>query len=129
MSGLTESVVVLTGAGVSAESGIPTFRGAGGLWRNHRAIDLATPQAFRRDPKLVWEFYDWRRGLGPTVEVEGEIVQKPWEDLSNQEKLDMVYGASKRLIQAQASTALFDTNLGTARDDTQDYIDEEFGDL
>jgi len=57
------SVAVLTGAGVSAESGVPTFRGEGGLWRNYRAEDLATPQAFRRDPALVWEWYDWRRGL------------------------------------------------------------------
>lgn len=56
-------VVVFTGAGVSAESGIPTFRGAGGLWRQYRATDLATPLAFRRDPKLLWEFYDWRRTL------------------------------------------------------------------
>jgi NAD-dependent deacetylase len=56
-------VCVLTGAGISAESGIPTFRGAGGLWRTYRPEDLATPQAFRRDPKLVWEWYDWRRGL------------------------------------------------------------------
>jgi len=56
-------VVVFTGAGVSAESGIPTFRGAGGLWRNFRAEDLATPEAFARDPKLVWEWYEWRRGL------------------------------------------------------------------
>ena len=53
----------LTGAGVSAESGIPTFRGAGGLWRQFRAEELATPQAFARDPGLVWEWYDWRRGL------------------------------------------------------------------
>jgi len=52
---------VLTGAGVSAESGVPTFRGAGGLWRTFRAEDLATPDAFGRDPKLVWEWYDWRR--------------------------------------------------------------------
>jgi NAD-dependent deacetylase len=56
-------VVVLTGAGVSAESGVPTFRGADGLWRQYRAEDLATPEAFRRDPKLVWEWYDWRRQL------------------------------------------------------------------
>lgn len=54
---------VLTGAGVSAESGVPTFRGADGLWRRWRAEDLATPGAFARDPRLVWEWYDWRRGL------------------------------------------------------------------
>jgi NAD-dependent deacetylase len=57
------SVAALTGAGISAESGIPTFRGAGGLWREFRAEDLATPEAFARDPRLVWEWYDWRRGL------------------------------------------------------------------
>jgi NAD-dependent deacetylase len=58
-----QRVVVFTGAGVSAESGIPTFRGAGGLWRNFRAEDLATPEAFARDPQLVNEWYEWRRGL------------------------------------------------------------------
>jgi NAD-dependent deacetylase len=57
------SLAVLTGAGISAESGVPTFRGEGGLWRSYRAEDLATPGAFRRDPRLVWEWYDWRRGL------------------------------------------------------------------
>jgi NAD-dependent deacetylase len=57
------SVAVLTGAGISAESGIPTFRGDGGLWKNFRAEELATPEAFTRDPKLVWEWYDWRRSL------------------------------------------------------------------
>lgn len=55
------NIVVLTGAGVSAESGIPTFRGEGGLWRTHRAADLATPTAFRANPSLVWEFYHYRR--------------------------------------------------------------------
>ncbi|MCS6951898.1 MAG: NAD-dependent deacylase [Bryobacterales bacterium] len=57
------SVVVLTGAGISAESGVPTFRGPGGLWRNYRPEDLATPEAFARDPELVWQWYDWRRAL------------------------------------------------------------------
>ena len=55
------SVAVLTGAGISAESGIPTFRGDGGLWKEFKAEDLATPDAFERDPKLVWEWYNWRR--------------------------------------------------------------------
>ncbi len=55
--------VALTGAGVSAESGVPTFRGAEGLWRNYNPQELATPEAFERDPRLVWEWYDWRRSL------------------------------------------------------------------
>jgi NAD-dependent deacetylase len=57
------SIVVLTGAGISADSGVPTFRGEDGLWRNYRAEDLATPDAFERDPRLVWEWYNWRREL------------------------------------------------------------------
>ena len=56
-------ICALTGAGISAESGISTFRGASGLWRQFRSEDLATPAAFARDPRLVWEWYDWRRGL------------------------------------------------------------------
>ncbi len=56
-----QAVAVLTGAGISADSDIPTFRGADGLWRNYRAEDLATPDAFARDPRLVWEWYNWRR--------------------------------------------------------------------
>jgi NAD-dependent deacetylase len=54
-------ILVLTGAGVSAESGVPTFRGSEGLWRDFRPEELATPSAFARDPRLVWEWYDWRR--------------------------------------------------------------------
>lgn len=56
-------IAVLTGAGVSAESGIPTFRGAGDLWRGRDPMALATPEAFRADPALVWEFYRYRRDL------------------------------------------------------------------
>ncbi|MCC7201622.1 MAG: NAD-dependent deacylase [Nitrospirae bacterium] len=57
------SITVLTGAGISADSGVPTFRGKDGLWRNFRAEELATPDAFRRDPVLVWEWYNWRREI------------------------------------------------------------------
>ena len=56
-----ERVFVLTGAGVSAESGVPTFRDAGGLWEQHRIEDVATPEGFWRDPELVWRFYSERR--------------------------------------------------------------------
>src|SRR5262245_48199955 len=56
-----DRVAVLTGAGVSAESGVATFRGAGGLWEGQRVEDVATPFAFQRDPALVWRFYNARR--------------------------------------------------------------------
>jgi len=66
-SGAGHRVFVLTGAGVSAESGIPTFRDAGGLWRNYRFEDVASPHAWRRDPRLVWEFYSMRRRVASTA--------------------------------------------------------------
>ena len=56
-------LVVLTGAGVSAESGLPTFRGPEGMWKQYRPEELANLDAFMRDPVVVWEWYDWRRGL------------------------------------------------------------------
>lgn len=55
--------MVSTGAGFSAESGAPTFRGDGGMWEKYRAEELATPEAFRKDPNKVWQWYDWRRNL------------------------------------------------------------------
>jgi NAD-dependent deacetylase len=57
------NIAILSGAGVSAESGVPTFRGAAGLWRKFRPEDLATPEAFAHDPKTSWEWYSWRRGI------------------------------------------------------------------
>ena len=54
-------MAVLTGAGISAESGVPTFRGADGMWKDYKPEELATPEAFARDPRLVWEWYNWRR--------------------------------------------------------------------
>ncbi|HYJ30522.1 MAG TPA: NAD-dependent deacylase [Allosphingosinicella sp.] len=62
------NIVVLTGAGISAESGLATFRGADGLWEGHRVEDVATPEAFRRDPDLVHDFYDARRARLDEVE-------------------------------------------------------------
>src|SRR6516165_11127973 len=59
--GPTGRLFVLTGAGVSAESGLPTFRGAGGIWRGYPAQQVATPEAFAADPLLVWQFYSMRR--------------------------------------------------------------------
>lgn len=61
--GSASDIAVLTGAGISAESGVPTFRGENGLWREYRSEELATPGAFARDPKLVWEWYEWRRKI------------------------------------------------------------------
>jgi NAD-dependent deacetylase len=59
----TSRITVLTGAGISAASGVPTFRGKEGLWRSYSPQELATPEAFQNDPKLVWEWYAWRREL------------------------------------------------------------------
>jgi NAD-dependent protein deacetylase/lipoamidase len=59
--GTAKCLAVLTGAGCSAESGVPTFRASDGLWEGHRIEDVASPDGFRRDPKMVWQFYNGRR--------------------------------------------------------------------
>ncbi|MHA2093064.1 MAG: SIR2 family NAD-dependent protein deacylase [Candidatus Hodarchaeales archaeon] len=63
MISLAAKITVISGSGISKASGIPTFRGSDGLWKKYDFMDLATPQAFRRNPKLVWEWYYWRLGL------------------------------------------------------------------
>ncbi|HSN69062.1 MAG TPA: NAD-dependent deacylase [Thermoanaerobaculia bacterium] len=75
-------IAALTGAGISAESGIPTFRDAGGLWESYRAEELATPQAFAKDPALVWRWYEWRRGLiRDAVPNDGHLALASLEDV------------------------------------------------
>ena len=74
-------VAVLTGAGISAESGVPTFRGDGGLWKEYKAEDLATPEAFFKDPGLVWEWYNWRRELIAKALPNAARVISQWSPL------------------------------------------------
>jgi len=98
------AVALLTGAGISADSGVPTFRGADGLWRTYRAEDLATPEAFAHDPRLVWEWYNWRRELIATkspnaahyalVELERR-VEHFWLITQNVDGLHPAAGARK----------------------------------
>src|ERR1700744_4250715 len=69
------SIVILTGAGISAESGVATFRDSGGLWREHRIEDVATPEGFARDPALVQRFYNMRRAqLNEVVPNAGHLA-------------------------------------------------------
>jgi NAD-dependent deacetylase len=100
------SITVLTGAGISADSGVPTFRGPDGLWRIYRAADLATPEAFERDPRLVWEWYNWRRELIATkspnpahvalAELERRENERMWLITQNVDGLHRAAG-SRRL--------------------------------
>lgn len=73
-----KNIVILTGAGISAESGIKTFRDANGLWEQHRMEDVATPEAFIRDPQLVWKFYSMRR-----IQAASALPNKAHEALAN----------------------------------------------
>lgn len=81
-----KNVIVLTGAGVSAESGIPTFRDAQtGLWAQYDPVELATPEAFAKNPKLVWEWYTWRRELASRANPNpGHIALAKMENLWSQ---------------------------------------------
>ena len=100
-----KKIVFVTGAGISQESGIPTFRGKGGLWRNHDAMKLATIDAFNDNPKLVWEWYNERRqnifaaepNLGHTAIVELEKFSKVVILTQNIDGLHQRAGSSKVL--------------------------------
>jgi len=80
--GVKQKLVVLTGAGMSAESGIPTFRGSDGLWENHRIEDVASPDGWRRDPHLVLEFYNIRRKkIQESVPNQGHLILAELQNL------------------------------------------------
>ncbi|HEY0095217.1 MAG TPA: Sir2 family NAD-dependent protein deacetylase, partial [Archangium sp.] len=73
-------LLVVTGAGVSAESGIPTYRGSNGLWENHPVEWVASPEGFRDDPVRAWRFYSQRRaGMGPCEPNPGHLAIAAWE--------------------------------------------------
>jgi NAD-dependent deacetylase len=119
-------VVALTGAGISAESGVPTFRGPGGLWRQYRPEDLATPEAFARDPHLVWEWYAWRREmiapLRPNAAHEALVAleQRVPEFLLATQNVDGLHAAagSRRIIELHGTIwRLRCTSCGEERDD------------
>ncbi len=78
----SDYIVVLSGAGISKESHIPTFRGEDGLWRNYDPIELATPQAFEKNPRLVWEWYSWRQDLiGNCSPNPAHSILASWEEV------------------------------------------------
>src|SRR5688572_17935130 len=105
--GKDDRLFVLTGAGVSAESGLPTFRGMNGLWRTFRVEELASPEAWQRDPALVWEFYSWRRevhrGVKPNAahralaELELKLGERMFLCTQNVDRLHEE-GGSRRVV-------------------------------
>ena len=119
-------VVALTGAGISAESGVPTFRGPGGLWRQYRPEDLATPEAFARDPRLVWEWYAWRREtiapLRPNAAHDALVAleKRTPEFLLATQNVDGLHAAagSRRIVELHGTIwRLRCTSCGEERDD------------
>ena len=104
-------IVVFTGAGISAEAGIPTFRGAQGLWTKYKPEELATPEAFRKDPKKVWQWYIWR--LEIVLRAKPTIAHKILADLEKQgivkiiitQNVDELHqsAGSKRVIELHGS--------------------------
>ncbi|NJK88255.1 MAG: NAD-dependent deacylase [Myxococcales bacterium] len=105
-------LTVLTGAGASAESGVPTFRGAGGLWRERDVMSLATPEAFREDPRLVWEFYQYRRReVATCAPNDGHLAlarhqsrhADTWIITQNVDGLNRAAGSTERLIEMHGS--------------------------
>ncbi|XP_053603576.1 NAD-dependent protein deacylase-like [Plodia interpunctella] len=100
-----KNIVILSGAGISAESGIPTFRGAGGLWRKYQASALATPEAFKTSPSLVWEFYHYRREVAAKAQPNaGHIAIANYETKYGSEKIITVITQNVDGLHVRAGT-------------------------
>jgi NAD-dependent deacetylase len=111
-----ERVAVLTGAGVSAESGVATFRGAGGLWEGHRVEDVATPSAFERDPTLVWRFYNARRaGLRQVRPNPGHYALAALEERWGSERFALITQNVDGLHRAAGSLNVLEIHGSIAR--------------
>ncbi len=101
----TDRLFVLTGAGVSAESGIPTFRGSNGLWQGRRIEDVASPVAWQRNPEMVWQFYSWRREVAGAArpnpahralaELEGKLGDRMFLCTQNVDSLHQQAGSTR----------------------------------
>src|SRR5262245_20501536 len=107
--GSAARVAALTGAGISADSGLSTFRGAGGLWEGNRVEDVATPRAFRRDPELVWRFYNARRANRRTVKPNpGHAALAELEQLLGFERFTLITQNVDGLHQEAGSKRVFE---------------------
>jgi NAD-dependent deacetylase len=111
-----ERLAVLTGAGVSAESGVATFRGAGGLWEGHRVEDVATPFAFQRDPVLVWRFYNQRRaGLRSVRPNPGHFALTTLEQRFGPERFTLITQNVDGLHRAAGTQSVLEVHGSIAR--------------
>ncbi len=123
-------IVALTGSGISAESGVPTFRDAQtGLWARYDPQELATPEAFARNPRLVWDWYEWRRGLVSTAEPNpGHLALVEIENRTPE--FTLITQNVDGLHQTAGSRAVVELhgNIGRTRCSDEGVIIEEYGD-
>ncbi|OJI98231.1 hypothetical protein ASPVEDRAFT_37673 [Aspergillus versicolor CBS 583.65] len=114
----SKRIMALLGAGISASSGLPTFRGAGGLWRSHDATELATPEAFEANPDLVWQFYSYRRHMALKAQPNrahyalAELARKNREFVTLSQNVD---GLSQRASHPLEQLHLLHGNLFTVK--------------
>jgi len=124
---------VLTGAGISAESGVPTFRGAGGLWEGRRVEDVATPEAFARNPREVWDFYRWRlRNLAEVKPNPGHYALARLEQRSEHfwlitQNIDGLHAeaGSRNVIEVHGTVREVRCNACRWRQDIREVLEED----